>query len=579
MQINYEYVSPSVCLQEGDQITLGLSPDLSRKEKVSFVGKLKDPLIFRDAMLMLREIVISDTRIKKKDYKDFFAWFNQELDRRMLDHQKYLKGYKNDLEVNMESLKGELIDIDKNINNVYSKIKKSNQKLANFHIWDNYHNIEREFWKYIQYRDKNLWYVLDPVITVHPDQVSFEAFSVDESTYGCLSIDKKEFKIVGKPQLGTTNIDFSTKLAKEIERFRTYNDVELSINPEGLVVDSGVTPEHLEKKIDLPESWIKGFNQVSAAASLGGIEIEISPVDMYDICSFLRRHKANHSPRSMKWILEPNKRIRIIFEPWNKELKLSTIYNGKKKRNERIWGRRRWLIVEKIIPISKSFKIRLLGFGMPQFLIANLGPMKMTIGLTSWSANDWVKGTAFNILGGFIGKGSDVVYDLLKKNRVMTIGEITTQIKSSTLQENRSGLGMLLRKGLAYFDPIINAYRFRQLLNVPLPKTLYEGSKLETEVLSLLKSPKNKYNLHLNHNSEIIAEDFHETKVRIRFDQDGQIAKVKCDCKDFKKGPRNISAPCSHILALYITSVKFLDLPFKSGKRYSFKELEGMTRE
>ena len=58
-------------------------------------------------------------------------------------------------------------------------------------------------------------------------------------------------------------------------------------------------PEHIEKKIYLPESWIKGFNQVSCAASLGGIEIELSSVDMYDICCFLRRHKAHKSPRYM----------------------------------------------------------------------------------------------------------------------------------------------------------------------------------------------------------------------------------------------------------------------------------------
>ena len=67
MQVNYQYASPSMCIQNGDQTVLGLSPDLSRAEKVSFVGTLKNPLIFRDAMLMLRQIVISDTRKKKKN--------------------------------------------------------------------------------------------------------------------------------------------------------------------------------------------------------------------------------------------------------------------------------------------------------------------------------------------------------------------------------------------------------------------------------------------------------------------------------------------------------------------------------
>ena len=51
--------------------------------------------------------------------------------------------------------------------------------------------------------------------------------------------------------------------------------------------------------------WIKGFNQVSSAAALDGIELELTPSDMYDICAFLRKHKEKKSPRYMKWILEP----------------------------------------------------------------------------------------------------------------------------------------------------------------------------------------------------------------------------------------------------------------------------------
>ena len=154
-----------------------------------------------------------------------------------------------------------------------------------------------DFWKFIKDRDYDLWFVLDPVITVHKDQVSFEAFSVDESIYGCLSVSMDEFDLLQAPQLGTTNIDFSAKLEKEMQRFRSYTDVTLSVNPEGFTIDNDIVPEYIEKKIDLPETWIKGFNQVSSAAALSGIELALSPSDMYDICAFLRKHKEKKSPR------------------------------------------------------------------------------------------------------------------------------------------------------------------------------------------------------------------------------------------------------------------------------------------
>jgi len=607
MQLSYEYASPSVCIQEGDHIKLGLSPDLSREEKVSFVGRLKHPLIFRDSMLMLREIVISDMRKKKKDYRDFFDWLNRELDSRMVEHQKYLKGYKTELKEKMHGLQIDLDETNDKLKVTLGKAQSLKRDIDNYAIWDNYNKLERKFWSYIRSRDSSLWMVLDPVITVHPDQVSFEAFSLDESTYGCLSINKDEFDIVGTPKLGTTNIDFSAKLADEIERFRTYNEVELSINPEGFAVDTGVTPEYVEKKIDLPETWIKGFCQVSAAASLGGFEIDISPVDMYDICSFLRRNRARKSPRSMKWVLEPNEKIKIIFEPWNKELTLSTLYKGDKKKIERIWGRRRWLVLERIIPIAKSFKIKLFGFGMPQFIIADVGAMKITIGFTSWSANDWVKGTAFNILAGFIGEGSRDVFKLLKSERVMTFEEIKKKLTQINDKVLRASIGSVLRRGEAYFDPISNSIRFRQLLNFPLPRRLYESSQIEKDVIDIINSSQPNFSLYINEKTELVAEDFHEVQVKRKIrrsrprysyysyryrdepeyrtdtqikrtililDQDGQISKLNCDCKEFKRGPRNISAPCSHLLALYMTSIRFINLPLIPQNKYNIKELE-----
>ena len=42
------------------------------------------------------------------------------------------------------------------------------------------------YFQYLLKRDYQAWIVLDPVITVHPDQVFFECFSKDESSYGRL---------------------------------------------------------------------------------------------------------------------------------------------------------------------------------------------------------------------------------------------------------------------------------------------------------------------------------------------------------------------------------------------------------
>lgn len=597
MKIKYDYASPSECFESENGKTLGLSADLSRQEKVSFSGKLKHPLVFRDAMLMLREIVISDTTPKKKERVEFFEWLEGEIERRILTHEQYMPQVRDELKENMNKLIDEMKEKDNEIKSLITLKNEIKKEIDENSIWQDYNKLERNFWNFIKDRDYDLWFVLDPVITVHKDIVSFEAFSIDESIYGCLSVDMDEFELMQEPKLGTTNIDFSFKLAREIERFRTYNEVNLNVNPEGFTVDNGVMPDHVEKKIDLPETWIKGFNQVSAAASLGGIDLELTKADMYDICAFLRKHKEKESPRYMKWILEPGKNIKILFEPFKKVLTLQSVYNGDKKREEKIWGRRRWLVIEKVLPLADSFKVRLLGFGMPQFITARMGKMNMTIGFTSWSSNDWVKGTAFNIMGGFIGEGNyKKVYELLKEKRALSIEEIYSELSEDSKSDCMAGIGMLLKKGEGYYDSVNDKVRFRRLINEELPKEMYETTQIEKNVQKHIDGSLDKFRMSVNEDGEYkfthsmktpnpkkgkwsyyrtpdFDREFDDTETEMSIDMDGAITHVKCNCKTFKKGAKNISEPCDHILALYLISNKFLKVKIDSGKEYKINDI------
>ncbi len=585
MKVNYKYASPSRCMQTGDKATLGLSPDLSRDEKVSFSGKLKHPLLFRDAMLMLREIVISDTGMKIKERPEYFEWLDQEIERRINEHKEYMPNVREALKKEIDTYDVQLFHQNHEIKKLLDIQKNLQKQIDEYDAWKDYNKIERDFWKFIKDRDYSLWFVLDPVITVHNDQVSFEAFSIDESIYGCLSVAMDEFDLLQKPALGTTNIDFSLKLEKEMQRFRSYTDVTLSINPEGFTVDNDIVPEYVEKKIDLPDTWIKGFNQVSSAAALSGIEIELSPSDMYDICAFLRKHKEKKSPRYMKWILEPGQRVQIVFEPFGTVITLNAVYNGQQRREEKIWGRRRWLVTEKLIPLSKAFYVRLLGFGMPQFIRADMGTMQMVIGFSSWSSNDWVKGTAFNIMAGFTGMGCyDRVYPLMKNKRCLSMNEIYNNIPGTKNNKTKAGIGMLFRRGEGYFDIASNKVRFRQLCNTPIPEELYEVTDIERDVQKYSKLTFDNMTVRYTQRKEFIFSTKYSQhglvpsdNTEIVIDQDGQITKVDCCCSKFKRGEKNISDPCAHILALYVASFKLLKLKnLEYDKEYKINDIMEM---
>ena len=55
------------------------------------------------------------------------------------------------------------------------------------------------------------------VVTVHPDEVFFEAFSVDESSFARVGVSREVMSDDGDVVFGTTNIDFSKALARHLD--------------------------------------------------------------------------------------------------------------------------------------------------------------------------------------------------------------------------------------------------------------------------------------------------------------------------------------------------------------------------
>ena len=69
------------------------------------------------------------------------------------------------------------------------------------------------------------WSVLDPVITVHPDRIFFEAFSGDQSAYAALFLDPGLFATDGDVRTGTTNVDFNEPMRAGLARVRDGMDL------------------------------------------------------------------------------------------------------------------------------------------------------------------------------------------------------------------------------------------------------------------------------------------------------------------------------------------------------------------
>ena len=176
-----------------------------------------------------------------------------------------------------------------------------------------FYKARKKYFDYLYHKDRDAWIVLDPVITIHPDEMFFECFSQDESTYGRLGANYNVFKEVNDYKCGTTNIDYSADLYNEFQKIRDYKETDFKVDPSGFEIKTTQEELYKEVKIDLPESWVRGFLQVGSAMTLPSTSFDLHPMDIYNFCLWLRRFKEKKGPRYIKYVLNPGEPITIKY--------------------------------------------------------------------------------------------------------------------------------------------------------------------------------------------------------------------------------------------------------------------------
>ncbi|MFM2393929.1 MAG: hypothetical protein RLZZ546_1911, partial [Bacteroidota bacterium] len=246
MIFDYKYKSSSEISNLGDSTSMKFAPNLDR-DPTYFVGKLNKKINFREAISALHDVVISDLRYKPKDKTEYKLWV-EEQEKLLLGDYMAAK--------QIDTIKERIKNVRNELSEVYTQKSK---------IMGPFYNARSQYYNYLYKNDIETWRVLDPVISVHPDEMFFECFSIDESSYGKLSCNFNVFNEISDFKCGTTNIDYSATLYNEFQRIRNYKETEFIIDPSGFEVKTTNAEDYKESKIDLPDSWVRGFLQVSSA--------------------------------------------------------------------------------------------------------------------------------------------------------------------------------------------------------------------------------------------------------------------------------------------------------------------------
>lgn len=538
MKFDYSYQRDSRVDSDGSRTEMSFAPDTLR-EPTYFKGELRQNVAFREAISALHDVVISDHRWHPKDRTEYMAWRAQqeELDWAQIASQR------KDVAQQIDQVKGELDQIR----------NRSAERMRPFY------RARQRYFDYIYKRDYDAWMVLDPVITVHPDEVFFECFSKDESSYGRLNANFEVFKNVGEFACGTTNVDYSSALYDEFQKIRSYKTTKLEVDPSGFEVQTGEDESHKEVKIDLPDSWVRGFLQVSSANALPAVAVNLHPMDVHNICFILRRRKELVGPRSMRYQLKPGEPVTIVFDPWGTVLECPrSIYEGDREEEIRVWGRRRIHILERLIPVAKQFTVQLLGKGMPSFYTADLGDMTFTLGLSGWTSNDWSSSGNFDLLAPRAEVDSQtkqMVFNALKENWFESPDSLASRLgldRSVVL----GALAAYTQAGRAIWDGHNGVYRVRELTREPLPmEQLRFANDREQSAMRFLDGNRVKIGSGFldSDNVQVLSgtvRDKDKTfQPSLRIDPDERIIEADCTCNWHQQNKLR-KGPCEHILAL-----------------------------
>jgi len=517
-------------------------PDTLRKP-THFIATLNRHIPFREAISALHQVVVSDLRFKPKDRESYFAWLAEQETSMLADFMAEA----GDVAAQVDKVRAEL-----------DTLRRSSES-----IMRPYYKAENKYFNYLYQHDRDAWFVLDPVITVHPDQVFYECFSQDESTYGCLRCSHNTFDQIGDMACGTTNVDYSESLYNEFQKIREYKSTEFRIDPDGFDVQTDDDDRYVEQKIDLPDSWVRGFLQVSSAMTLPMRTFSLHPMDIHNLCFVLRRRKERVSPRSIRFKLSPGKKVVAVFEPWNQEVVChGSVYAGDKEEEIRLWGRRRLLTLERLIPVAHSFTVHLLGSGMPSFFVAHMPDMTFTLGLSGWTANDWSRSGNFDLMA----PRADVddatqqrVYQALEKVWVASGSDLAKTLGLST-DLVQGALSLHTQAGNVIYDVVEGVYRLRELSREPLPMDTLRYHNVREENASRFVSAGLAEITRTHHETDHLGNEQSIVKgkvmdnakrydVELAIDSDERLGQASCNC-DFYIRNKLYKGPCEHVLAV-----------------------------
>lgn len=377
----------------------------------------------------------------------------------------------------------------------------------------------------------DLWRQLDPVITCEESQIMMECFSSCGSIYSRVDIFDSMFSDYELINRGTTNVNFNKEFIEGLLLLKSSSDSYLEVGREDITLESD-NKISKEKKVKLPERWIKGFLQSQSILS--------KAKQIYDL----------NSINAKKLILECQKSIgdkEFYLSGENNNIKLLSY---KPKDNHiSVSGLNRLITLKRLIPHIIGLKIYL------------AEENNTTLWLIKTSHADISFAISASIKNGFSGEGEslrnlslnrDESLDDLTLEMIKNLGNFDLTQLSELMEVSEKevipSIEFLSMNGILGYNSEIQKYFYRVLPFADKKNSRFEDSKSilkksDVEIEEIVKKDNGLYvkGWVQGNNSKYYTQAF--------INEQSYIEKAQCNCTWFIKNELK-RGPCKHILSL-----------------------------
>ena len=363
----------------------------------------------------------------------------------------------------------------------------------------------------------------DPVVTSNLDRLRFESFSACAGVYARLDLEPGVLD--GRPRAwGTTNVDFNPPMRAALARVHDDEALLMHVGHDEVRVET-LAGSAIERKVPLPERWLKGFAEVQVASARMMLRHELPAVEARRFLQSLPRTRS----RAVAWATPAGRGLRLASRSSDPAACLA--------------GPERLRLLEKLLPFARALRV----YGPAPEARRRAEPSAWELELDGARI---VFAVSPELFRGFSGEGGvladlatadedvvEQVADSLHGEPTIDTAEVsrTTGVERTDVQ---TALGALGAAGRVGFDLGQDTYFHREL---PYDRVTLEG--MHPRLLGARELVEQGAVRLTDGGGGVVSSGDAEYVVRI---EDGD---VRCTCAWFAKHRRE-RGPCKHVLAV-----------------------------